>query len=274
MIILILIVLGLCLGSFVNALVWRVHKQFNIKKKADKEQYSIVRGRSMCPHCKHELSARDLIPVISWLSLGGKCRYCHKPIEDSPLVEVITAGLFVVSYIYWPNGFTSQGTTLFILWLGFLTGFMALAVYDLKWYLLPNRLVYPLAGLAILQLALVLVFFHGGSHALLAAAYGVLIGGGIFWVLFQISNGKWIGGGDVKLGALLGLIVGGPANSLLLLFLASLLGTIVALPLLLTGKMKRTSRLPFGPFLIAAAIIVYLFGASLIAWYDRIFLLS
>lgn len=276
MVIVVLVVLGLCFGSFVNALVWRLHEQAKSKKRTAKntKELSIIHGRSMCVHCGHELAPEDLLPVISWLSLGGKCRYCKKPISwQYPLVEVFTAVLFVLSYVYWPMSFNSQGLTLFIFWLVFLVGFMALVVYDLRWFILPDKIVYPLAGLALLQVALLIVVFGGGKGSLLGAVYGILIGGGIFYVLFQVSGGKWIGGGDVKLGALLGLIVGGPAASLLLLFTASVLGTIVAVPLMLAGKANRSSRLPFGPFLIAAAIIVYLFGASIISWYKQKLLL-
>jgi prepilin signal peptidase PulO-like enzyme (type II secretory pathway) len=106
MIIAVLVVLGLCFGSFANALVWRVHEQAGqaAKKKPDKKylkQLSVAKGRSMCPNCKHELVAKDLIPVLSWLALGGKCRYCAKPISiQYPLVEVALASLFVVSYLY------------------------------------------------------------------------------------------------------------------------------------------------------------------------------
>jgi prepilin signal peptidase PulO-like enzyme (type II secretory pathway) len=96
-----------------------------------------------------------------------------------------------------------------------------------------------------------------------------LVGGGIFYLLFQLSAGKWIGGGDVKLGALLGILVGGPVQSLLLIFVASALGSVISVPLLITGKAKRGTKLPFGPFLIVAAIIVRLFGVSLVAWYKR-----
>ncbi len=227
----------------------------------------------MCPHCKHSLSAKDLIPVLSWLSLGGKCRYCRKPISwQYPLVELLTAGLFLLSYVYWPYGFYAQGVTLFVFWLVFLVGFMALIVYDIRWFLLPNRIIYPLMWLALIQVLVLSIIFHGRLESLTTAAWGIVIGGGLFYALFQISKGKWIGGGDVKLGALLGLIVGGPGMSLLLLFTASLLGTVVALPLLATGRVKRDSHLPFGPFLIVAAIIVYLFGTSILNWYRRQFL--
>jgi len=174
--------------------------------------------------------------------------------------------------VYWPYGFYAQGVTLFVFWLVFLVGFIALIVYDIRWFLLPNRIIYPLMWLALIQVIVLSIIFHGHLESLTTAAWGIVIGGGLFYALFQISKGKWIGGGDVKLGALLGLIVGGPGMSLLLLFTASLLGTVVALPLLATGRVKRDSHLPFGPFLIVAAIIVYLFGTSILNWYRRQFL--
>jgi prepilin signal peptidase PulO-like enzyme (type II secretory pathway) len=259
MITVILIVLGLCFGSFVNAFVWRLkhHKDW-------------VKGRSVCVDCKHVLAARDLVPVLSWLALNGKCRYCHKPISwQYPVVEMLTASLFVGSYAYWPLDFWPWGTTLFVFWLVFLVGFVALAIYDLKWMTLPNKIIFPLGALALAQLFANSITFGGGLTSLYDAFWGVLIGGGLFYVLFQVSNGKWIGGGDVKLGAVLGLIVGGPLPSLLLIFLASVLGSLFALPMLAVKRLKTDSRLPFGPFLLAAAVIVYLFGASIIAWYQN-----
>jgi len=273
MIALFLFIVGLCIGSFINASVWRLHKQSTLKKKSDKQKYSISRGRSMCDVCGHQLAAKDLIPVVSWLSLGGKCRYCKNSISpEHPLIELLTAVLFLGSYLWWPWSFDTKGIVLYIFWLVFLSGFVALTVYDLKWFLLPDKIVRPLFVLALVQVLLLVTIFGGGKDSLLNAFWGLLIGGGLFYTLFQVSGGKWIGGGDVKLGGMLGLLIGGPAASLLLLFLASFLGTIVAIPLLVTGKAKRDTHLPFGPFLIAAAIIVYVFGASIIAWYHRQFL--
>ncbi len=280
----ILIVYGLCLGSFVNALVWRIHEQARIanrKKKtksvkADSRQLtpnnrlSISRGRSMCPDCKHELAAKDLIPVLSWITLGGKCRYCKKPISAQyPLVELITAILFVASYIWWPRQITGFEVGSFITWLTLLVGFMALIVYDLRWLLLPNRLVYPLTAIAGIQAIFTIFSADNHLHALLGVFAAVAIGGGLFYVLFQVSEGKWIGGGDVKLGWLLGLSVATAANSALFIFLAALLGSLVSVPLLLMGKVKKGTVIPFGPFLIVGAIIAQLFGSVLIAWYQH-----
>ncbi len=276
MIIVGLIILGLALGSFVNALVWRLHEQEKPRKRrvASDSELSIVSGRSMCPRCQHTLAWYDLLPVISWLSLGGKCRYCHQPISwQYPLVELATAFLFVISYAFWPYSIhTPYSVVLFGLWLIFVTGFMALMVYDLRWMILPNRLVFPLQVLAVLYVAIQVVFGLGGWQLAQGALLGVVCSAGLFYVLFQLSQGRWIGGGDVKLAVVLGLLLTGPLRALAMLFVASLLGSIVGIPLLLKGKAKRNTRLPFGPFLIVATIIVYLFGVGLIAWYKRQFL--
>jgi prepilin signal peptidase PulO-like enzyme (type II secretory pathway) len=267
MIIFMLIVLGLCLGSFINALIWRIHTQEGLKSKKEREKYSITKGRSMCMHCKHTLTAIDLIPVVSWLFLRGKCRYCGHIIPDTPVSELLTPILFVISYICWPVSFNTEGTMLFGFWLLYLTGFISLALYDIRWKILPNRIVFPLMYVAGIQIIVQLILFGLSFNDLVQIVLSIIVAGGIFWVLFQVSNGKWIGGGDVKLGFLIGAILASPISSLLYIFLASLIGTIVSLPLLLTGKAKRSTHLPFGPFLLMSAYIVYIFGTSIITWY-------
>lgn len=271
MIVIALVVIGLCMGSFVNALVWRLHEQDSGSKNKD---LSVATGRSMCPDCRHGLAAKDLVPVLSWLALRGKCRYCNRPISAQyPLVELVTAGAFVASYIWWPVAFdTSQQTVIFVLWLILLTGLVALAVYDLRWLMLPNRLIYPLAGIAGVQTLIIAAAASDPPTALLNVVLAVVIGGGLFYVLFQASKGKWIGGGDVKLGWLLGLIVATPGRAVLFIFLGSVLGSLVSLPLLTSGRLKRTSVIPFGPFLITGAIITVLFGAAMLHWYQQTFL--
>ncbi len=269
MVMLILVLLGLCLGSFTNALVWRLHRQQGAsEKKAKSQEYSVLRGRSMCPHCKHRLEARDLVPVISWVALGGKCRYCGKPIFwQYPAVEILMALLFVLSYLLWPEPLDSQGTVEFCLWLVYLVGFVALAVYDLRWMLLPNRIVFPLVGLAAVQRLVDATYYGGGLDLLLQVFLSTLIAGGIFFLIFQVSKGKWIGGGDVKLGIFIGILLGSPELSILMLFVASSLGSLYTVPLMAAGKLKRNAHVPFGPFLIAGTIIVKLFGERFIDWY-------
>ena len=292
MIMVYLLITGICFGSFINALVWRIHEQqstvytSSIKKhkstsslkfsasSVKSKEMSIVSGRSMCPHCRHQLSAVDLIPILSWLQLRGKCRYCHATYEDTPVTEIVTPLLFVVSYIYWPLAWNYSSALLFVLWLIFVVSFVALVIYDIRWLLLPNRIVAPLFFLSLVHVFMMATIYHGGVSAILGAVYGLLIGGGIFFVLFHVPGKELIGGGDVKLGAVLGLLVGGPWPALLLLFTASCLGSLFSLPLLITGKANRGTKIPFGPFLIAATIIVYLFGSSIIAWYKKLLMIG
>lgn len=288
MVIVILIALGLCFGSFTEALTWRIHEQAKPRKKrvASDRELSMSKGRSMCPHCQHTLAWYDLLPLLSWLSLKGQCRYCKKPIGlQAPLLEISMAALFILSYIVWPvalHGFLHgvRPWVDFGFWLAYLVGFVALLVYDLRWMLLPDRIVFPLLGLSITQVLIHTILFGEGLHALLPAVWGFLCLGGLFYVLFQISGGKWIGGGDVKLGFVLGILVGGPVMAFLVLFIASLLGSLSFIPLAVLSTSKRKEgekalkkRIAFGPFLVVATIIVQLFGHVIVSWYQHHFLL-
>lgn len=271
-----LIVLGLAFGSFVNALVWRLHQQWLPKKKraAKDTELSILKGRSMCPHCKHVLSARDLIPVLSWISTVGKCRYCHKPISwQYPIVELATVALFVFSYMVWPQPLiTVADYTIFVAWLTAVVLLMALLVYDLKWMLLPNRLMAPLIAISAVYAALHVGLADRPGMALLGVIGAILIASGLFYVLFQLSDGKWIGGGDVKLGVAIGLLVASPILAMLTLFIASVMGLLVMLPGIIRGRVGMTTQLPFGPFLIVATIVTVLYGQVIADWYMNVFL--
>lgn len=289
--IVLLAALGMIFGSFVNALVWRWHGQDELKDKLAKLQtgkhageqrrkmeaelasLSMSKGRSMCSHCHHPLAPKDLIPLFSWLWLRGKCRYCRQPIQDTPLLEAGLPLFFVGSYVAWPLELSGYGLLAFVLWLVFLVGFAALTAYDVRWYLLPDRIVWPLTGLAVLQVLAHAVLFNGGWHVLLNALWGVLICSGIFYVLHVVSKGEWIGGGDVKLGIALGLLAGGPFPGIMLIFAASLFGTLASIPLLVKRKLGRTSVIPFGPFLMLACVVVVLFGQRLTEWLNTALML-
>jgi prepilin signal peptidase PulO-like enzyme (type II secretory pathway) len=265
MIQLILFLFGLTFGSFVNALVWRLHEQSKVKKP--RKDLSITKGRSQCVNCGHTLSAVDLIPVLSWLSLGGKCRYCKKPISAQyPAVELLVASLFVLSYSFWPYAQDGLFVGAFISWLATVVVLLALLVYDARWMILPNRLVAIVSGLATaLIVFLGIAQSNPGVVVIAAVSAGLLFG--LFYGLFQISKGRWIGGGDVKLAPALGLLAGTPAKAALLIFIASVVGTIITLPMLYSKKLKKNSQIPFGPLLIIAAVVVFLFGEALINWY-------
>jgi leader peptidase (prepilin peptidase)/N-methyltransferase len=259
--------LGLCAGSFVNALVWRLHAQN--KSKASKD-LSILKGRSMCPDCKHILAWHDLIPIVSWLSLRGKCRYCQKPISiQYPIVELTAAIVFAGSYVFWPDTVHLEGQWLLLgTWLIASVGLLALAVYDLRWMLLPNKVIYPtLAAAAGGRLVYIAAYEPRKLHALFLWVLSVAIASGVFFILFIVSKGKWIGYGDVRLGLITGTLLADPAKSLAMLFLSSLIGTLFILPALRNGNKNLASRLPYGPFLIIATAILVVFGDSLLDWY-------
>lgn len=244
-------VLGLIVGSFLNALVWR------LRKKRD-----WVKERSECTHCHHVLAPKDLIPVVSWVWLKGKCRYCRKKIDDSPLSELGLGLLFAVSYAFWPYVLQSVGDiALFVVWLVILAVFVVLCIYDFKWFLLPDKFTYTLIPLAIAFAGLRDIV---GGTGFPAACLGAVVCFGLFYVLYQVSKGTWIGGGDVKLAFPLGLLAGSAGGSLALIFLSSLVGTVYALPFIARKKRLKNVQVPYGPFLILAAVLVVLF-------YDRLY---
>jgi prepilin signal peptidase PulO-like enzyme (type II secretory pathway) len=279
----ILAVLGLFLGSFAGASVWRLRaRQLRIDAKngekvpkADKAQVaklkknSILSDRSVCLHCGHQLAWYDLVPLVSWLELGGKCRYCKKPIGTfEPYVELATAAFFLASYLFWPLQFTSNFAVMeFVIWLIAGVGLITLAVYDLKWFLLPNPIVFSLIGLGVINSALVLAHdsFSLKTAIGIVTACGFL--SGLYYLIYIGSRHQWVGFGDVKLGLALALLLADWQLAALALFLANAIGTVIFLPLMLGGKIKRQAHIPFGPFLIAGWFFAGLFGSQIISLY-------
>ncbi len=249
---------GLCLGSFVNAAVWR------IKHKKD-----LMFARSECTKCHYKLEWYDLIPVFSWLFLKGKCRKCHKPISAQyPIVELTVAAFFVASLAFWPHGFTTVNDLLqFGIWLLAGVGLSILVVYDIRWLILPDRVVIPLIGLGIGMTILHGLQAHSAVQFLYDVFGSLLILSGFYLVLFMVSSGKWVGFGDIKLGVALALLLCNWQLAILAFFLANLIGTLFFAPALATGKIKRSAHIPFGPFLIAGFLIAGIFGQSIIDWY-------
>lgn len=285
MIYLVLIVFGLCLGSFVNALVWRLHEQAEIAEKAEQgkkltksdhqrlEKLSISRGRSMCLSCGHELAGKDLIPVVSWLYLRGKCRYCGARIPDTPVAELMVPTLFVASYAWWPYSLQAGlNKALLVVWLACVVAFVALALYDIRWFMLPDRVVFPLIALSMLFVVLRALVVDNPVSYIGGAALGVLILAGLFFALHHFSNGQWIGFGDVKLAVALGLLAGTGINALMLLLFASIFGVAAGLPGLLRHKLGMASKIPFGPFLLLAGFVVVLWGGTISSWYLNSFI--
>jgi prepilin signal peptidase PulO-like enzyme (type II secretory pathway) len=139
--------------------------------------------------------------------------------------------------------------------------------------ILPDKITYPLITFTIISFLLQLVLGRPTTD-IPGVVLSVVISSGLFWLFYLVSKGKWIGGGDIKLGFLLGMLVARPELAILLLFLSSVLGMIWVAPLLFTKKLSTTSKLPYGPFLITASIIVVLYGPHIINWYKSLFLIS
>lgn len=270
-----LFILGAIMGSFVGAMTWRM-----------KHHRDWVNGRSECEHCHHQLSALDLVPVLSWLCLRGKCRYCHKPIGWTTfLLETGVRLAFVLSFFFYPwslgitspdlaNITTVYGNKLaisFAIWLVEVVLMAALFTYDARWKILPNKLVFPLIGVAMinsLYIGLIVPWLGGGNLGELIVGWLITTGlamlpiAGVYLLLYVLSRGKWIGFGDVKLGVAIGFMVPW-LQGLLVLFGANLLSTLVAVPLLMRKKLKMASEVPFGPYLIIATFLMVLFGEPL-----------
>lgn len=250
--------LGLCLGSFVNAAVWRIKNKKNLTTE-----------RSECTKCHYKLEWYDLVPVLSWLWLKGRCRKCKKPISSQyPLVELTVAAFFITSFAFWSHGLeTTAQLVYFAIWLLVGVGLAILAVYDLRWMLLPDKVMLILLPLAV-SASVAKGFESTDVLTYLANVLGSLaILSGFYLLVYMYSKGKWIGFGDVKLGIILGLMLSDWKNAILALFLANLIGCIIIIPGLLMKKLKRTSHIPFGPFLIIGFVLAGLFGGLILDWY-------
>lgn len=284
----VLAVLGLAMGSFAGATVWRLRASElkRDKKAGDKvnaKEYemlspltktSVVTDRSRCLHCEHTLKWYDLLPLASWLSTGGKCRYCKKFIGwFEPAIEVGMALLFAASYAFWPQSLMlTHELITFGLWLIACVLLVILFAYDLKWFLLPNYVVFPLMGVGVLMALTALLTAPNALEAILSLGISVGILSGLYLLLWLVSKGAWVGFGDVKLGLALALLLGQWQLAFLALFLANIIGCLIVLPGMLSGKITRKTHVPFGPLLIAGAIIAMLFGHTIINWYFMAFI--
>ena len=261
-------VLGSVMGSFVGAMTWRM-----------KTNRDWVRGRSECERCHHKLAVIDLIPIFSYLTLGGRCRYCHKKISQSALVLELAGGsAFLVSAMLFPPMVYQEWLDPLVsfqllkpmlslamgLWLVCLAIMMALFIYDLRWRLLPNKLVFPLIVISLLLSAVMNLGLAqvGLMDWLITLGLGMLPITSVYGILYLLSRGRWIGLGDVKLGIAIGLLIpwwGG----VLVLFLSNLLASLASIPGLLKRRISGASEIPFGPFLLVATYLVFLLGWAL-----------
>jgi len=241
------ILLGAVIGSFLNVVIVRLPRN-----------ESLVMPPSRCPACGTELHWFDNIPVLSFLALRGRCRECGAPISwRYPIVETGTAALFTLAA--WRS---TSLADLVIAWL-FLAALVAVTVIDLEHQIILDRITLP--GIAVGFVT----SFLGTRVSWLDSLLGILAGGGILFAVIVVSGGG-MGGGDMKLGAMMGAFLGYKL-ALLALFLAVILGGAVALALLSTGIRRRKDPIPFGPFLAVASAVAMLWGEACVAWYVRMF---
>jgi leader peptidase (prepilin peptidase)/N-methyltransferase len=203
------------------------------------------------------------------LSTGGKCRYCHKKIGwFEPAMELGMAALFVGLYLLWPYHLSSiYDVTQFILWLVAGVLLAILFAYDLKWYLLPNYIVFPLIGVGVIFAVLMVIGATDTATALFDIVFSAIILSGIYFVLWLVSKGQWIGFGDVKLGLALALLLADWKLAFIALFAANFIGCLIVIPGMLAKKIDRKTRVPFGPLLIAGTVLAMLVGRYVIDWY-------
>ncbi len=250
-------IFGLCIGSFLNVVIYRLPRG-----------ESIVTPRSRCPSCEHPIAWYDNIPLVSWLLLRGKCRHCSVKISFRYfLVELLAGVLSIATFFYF------QDLVLYFAYFCFLIApLLAVIFIDLDHRIIPDSISLP--GIVAGVLVHYLTAFPGeGSGALVDSGVGILVGGGfLFLVAFayeKLKKREGLGGGDVKLAAMLGAFFGWK-QVLMILLISSVLGSVIGL-VVVSLKKNWHYAIPFGPFLAAAATLQLFFGEPILYWYLSLF---
>lgn len=255
--------LGAVIGSFLSVVIYRTHNS----------EKSIVFSRSICPHCKKKLKWNYLIPLFSWLFLGGKCGYCGKKISLHYMaLELVTGLSFLALFLNYNFIEITQNFLLTIDWQIFSVFFFYLVeivflilifFYDLMYKEIPDRFSIPAAAIALVGSPLIIglpvtnVLIAGGAIAL------------FFLLQFIVSRGTWIGGGDIRLGLLMGFLLG-LEHGILALILAYFIGSVVSILLLISKKATRKTAIPFGPFLVIGVLIALFYGTPILEYYTNL----
>jgi leader peptidase (prepilin peptidase) / N-methyltransferase len=237
---------GLVIGSFVNVVIARLpHRR------------SLWAPRSACPQCGNPIAWYDNIPLISFAALRGRCRGCAARIAwRYPVVEAVTAALFAVAWVIF-NGDVRD----FVVAAVFLSALVAITAIDLRHQIIPDAITLP--GMVAGLMASVVTARISWSESVI----GILLGATLFAAVIILSRGG-MGGGDLKLGAMLGAFLGWHAL-LVALFVAVTLGGLSAVALLVSGRLARKDAIPFGPFLALGGVVALFWGDTIVAWYLR-----
>lgn len=292
-------VLGLIVGSFINVLTLRFNPdEPNRVNKA-------FHGRSYCPHCKRQLAWFELIPILSFIFLKGKCRTCHQKISwQYPIVEFSTALIFMILawkilnfnflsyYLFTKPEVYFWAPLLILLWFFFVSVLISVSVIDMRHYIIPDKITIFSSIVAFLAS---IGFFVLGKfpqlnfpkyslnflgpfadphilaiNPILYYLIGAVILSAFLFFIFAITGGKAIGFGDVKLAFLIGLMLG-PVGGVMAVMLSFVIGSIVGIYLIVSGKRKLKGAVPFGPFLSLGVLSVVVFGEAIVQFYLSLF---
>lgn len=265
-------ILGTAIGSFLSVTIYRLHEN----------EKGIISGRSFCPACKKPLKWRHLVPIFSFLFLRGKCAYCDKKISPHYFIlELLTGLAFLAAFFYWNFVVTIPSTVnpsifnyeinwqifeVFVFYLIEFSLLVGIFFYDLMYKEIPDRF----------SLTAIVIAIAGGLLLKTISPLNMLIGGvsifAFFALQFLLSKGKWIGGGDIRLGALIGVLLGWQLG-LVALIIAYILGSIYSVILLIQKKITGKSAIPFGPFLVTGTFVAIFFGAQILYWYLNSFVI-
>lgn len=246
-------ILGMVIGSFLNVCIYRIPRN-----------ESIVYPPSHCTYCGTPLKWYDLIPLLSYFSLRGKCRYCGGAISPQyPFIELLNGIIYLLLFYYFGLHLN------FVFYSIILSILIVISMIDCHTQIIPDGMVLSILILTIIYKVIILYIYKAPIN-ILDSIFGLLTGFLLFFLIAIVSKGN-MGGGDIKLISVLGFILG-LKKTLLHIFLSFIIGAIYSIYLLLRGKKGRKDAIPFGPFINIAFLIAILFGNNIINWYIMRFL--
>lgn len=267
-------ILGLLIGSFLNVVIHRLPIMMQresdnyVAAESGKEpvhtsRYNLIVPRSACPHCQHQITALENLPIISYLAIGGKCRGCKAPISARyPIVEAITGLLSSLMIWHFGSGIAGLGAVVFVWFL------IAMTFIDADTQLLPDDLTLPLVWLGLL------LNLHGTftslENAVIGAVAGYLSLWSVYWAFKLLTGKEGMGYGDFKLLAALGAWMGWSMLPLIIL-LSSAVGAVIGISMMVLGRLGKGKPIPFGPYLAIAGLIALLWGQNINSQYLGLF---
>lgn len=267
-------ILGLLIGSFLNVVIHRLPIMMQresdnyVAAESGKEpvhtsRYNLIVPRSACPHCQHQITALENLPIISYLAIGGKCRGCKAPISARyPIVEAITGLLSSLMIWHFGSGIAGLGAVVFVWFL------IAMTFIDADTQLLPDDLTLPLLWLGLLLN--LQGTFTSLENAVIGAVAGYLSLWSVYWAFKLLTGKEGMGYGDFKLLAALGAWMGWSMLPLIIL-LSSAVGAVIGISMMVLGRLGKGKPIPFGPYLAIAGLIALLWGQNINSQYLGLF---